>query len=277
MGLRINTNVLSLAAQRSLNINRGNQERSLERLSSGNRINRSGDDAAGLAISENLKAGVRSLKQAVRNGNDGVSLVQVAEGAMNEVSSILVRLRELSIQAASDTVGDVERQFIHKEVAALKEEINRIGVTTEFNGHKLLSGTVPDLDFQIGVHNNPTEDRLTFASATLATNLESLGVESLSTESKAQAQENLSMLDNAIVKINDKRASLGALQNRLTSTINNIMIYRENLEAANSRIRDTDMAEEVSELTKTSILTQATISTLAQANSIPQSVLKLMG
>lgn len=277
MALRIATNVQSLAAQRSLGINNENQNRSLEKLSSGSRINRAGDDAAGLAISEKIKAHVRSMKQAIRNSNDGVSLVQVAEGAMNEVSNILIRMRELSIQGASDTIGDVERGFIDKEVQGLKSEIDRIARSTEFNGHKLLDGSTPMLEIQVGIHNDPTQDRFQFDSASLVTSLERFGMTDLSTLSKENSQMNLEKLDVAISRLNENRSELGALQNRLYSTINNSNIYRENLEAANSRIRDTDMAETTAELVKDNILTSATVSVLGQANQNPQAALKLLG
>jgi len=277
MALRIATNVQALAAQRHLSVNHELQNRSLERLSSGTRINRAGDDAAGLAISEKLKSHIRSMKQATRNANDGIALVQVAEGSMNEVSNILIRLRELSIQGASDTVGDVERGFIHKEVDALKLEIDRISAGTEYNGTKLLDGSMDALDIQVGIHNDPTNDRFVFDSKNLMTNNVALGVEGVSTMSKAEAQQNMAMLDSAITKLNGNRAALGALQNRLTSTIGNLQIYTENLSGANSRIRDTDMAEETSELTKQNILSQANVSTLAQANANPQLALKLLG
>ena len=277
MGLRISTNVQALAAQRYLNMNHENQNKSLERLSSGSRINRSGDDAAGLAISEKLKANIRSMKQATRNANDGVSLVQTAEGSMNEIGNILIRMRELSIQGASDTIGDTERGFIDKEVQHLKEEIDRISNSTEYNGTKLLNGSSPPLDIQIGVNNNPALDRFIFDSPTRNTTLEALGLQGVSTMAKESSQQNIGMLDRAINKLSENRSGLGALQNRLGSAINNLNIYRENLEAANSRIRDTDMAEETSELTKHNILSQASIAVLGQANQNPQLALKLLG
>lgn len=277
MALRINTNIQSLAAQRALNMNHDNQNKSLERLASGSRINRAGDDAAGLAISENLKAQIRSMKQATRNAADGISLVQTAEGAMNEISNILTRLRELSIQSASDTIGDTERGFINKEVIGLKQEVDRIAKSTEFNGHKLLDGSTPQLDIQVGTHNNPNEDRFVFNAEKIATSLERLGITNVDNSTKENSQQNLEMVDEAITRINGNRAELGALQNRLQSTINNLGIYRENLESANSRIRDTDVAEETSELTKNNILTQATVSVLGQANQNASMALKLLG
>lgn len=277
MGMRINTNVQSLAAQRFLGLNSEKQKTALERLSSGSRINKAGDDAAGLAISEKLRSDIRSMKQASRNTQDGVSLIQVAEGAMNEVSNILVRLRELSIQAASDTVGDVERGFLNKEVQQLKLEVDRIATSTQFDGIKLLDGSSSPLEFQVGIHNNPLNDRFTFETQSLATTLSGLGLAGVSTQTKESAQANLGMIDEAIEHVNGNRSSLGALQNRMQSTIANLSTYRENLEAANSRIRDTDMAEESAELTKSNILSQTSVALLAQANSLPQLALKLIG
>ncbi len=276
MGLRIATNVQALAAQRFLNNNHDLQNRSLERLSSGSRINHAGDDAAGLAISEKLKASIRSMKQASRNANDGISLVQVAEGAINEISNIMIRMRELSIQSASDTIGEPERQFTDKEVQHLKAEVDRISNLTEFNGTKLLNGVSGDLEIQVGINNNPNEDRLVFDAGNRVTTLEALGITGVSTKTKAEAQENMTLVDGAIQKLSENRAGLGALQNRIMSTVNNLAIYRENLEGANSRIRDTDMAEETSELVKQNILTQTNIATLAQSNQTPQLALKLL-
>lgn len=277
MGLRIATNVQALAALRYLNRNHELQNRSLERLSSGSRINRAGDDAAGLAISEKLRSNIRSMSQASRNANDGISLIQVAEGAMNEVSNILVRIRELSMQGASDTIGDSERGFVDKEVQQLKEEIERIATGTDFNGRMLLNGSSQPLEIQVGIHNHPMQDRLRFNTQELASTTEALGISELASASREEAQNNLGMVDTAINKLNANRANLGALQNRLLSTINNIGIYKENIEAAKSRIKDTDMAEETTELTKQNILTQASVAVLGQANANPQQALKLLG
>ncbi len=277
MALRINTNTQAIAAQRSLNLNHEAQNRSLEKLSSGSRIVRAADDAAGLAISEKLKAHIRSMRQAERNANDGISLVQVAEGGMNEVGNILTRMRELSIQSASDTIGDTERGFINKEIKGLKEEIDRIALSTEFNGRKLLDGNAEALDIQVGIKNNDFEDRFKFNAKNLTSTLDALGLTQIDNATKEASQQNLEMLDKAITRINENRSELGALQNRLQSTINNLGIYRENLSAANSRIRDTDVAEETSELMKNNILTQATVSVLGQANQNSQVALKLLG
>jgi flagellin len=277
MGLRINTNIQSLSAQRALGLNYQNQNKSLERLSSGTRINRAGDDAAGLAISEKLKANIRSMKQASRNANDGISLIQTAEGAMSEIGNIMIRLRELSIQGSSDTIGDTERGFIDKEVQKMKEEITRIAASTEFNGRHLLDGTENELEIQVGIKNSPELDRFHLSTTDLKSTLDAFGMESVSTMTKQASQQNLATLDAAINHLNENRSTLGAFQNRLNSTINNLQVYTENLSAANSRIRDTDMAEETSELTKNNILTQAGVAMLGQANQTPQSVLKLLG
>ena len=276
MGLRINTNIQALSAQRSLGENYRLQNQSLERMSSGTRIVRAGDDAAGLAISEKMKASIRSLKQATRNANDGIGMIQTAEGAMNEVSNIMVRMRELSIQASSDTVGDQERGYINKEVQQLKTEVDRIAHTTEFNGHKLIDGSSDLLEFQIGMNNDAKNDRIVYDPAMQNVTLDALHVTDLSTVNKQASQENLEKLDFAINKLNENRSGLGALQNRLQSTINNLSYYVENMSAANSRIRDTDMAEESTNLVRQNILSQANVAVLGQANSNPQLALKLL-
>tara|TARA_B100000749_G_scaffold280894_2_gene280564 strand:+ start:59778 stop:60623 length:846 start_codon:yes stop_codon:yes gene_type:complete len=276
MGLRINTNTASLNAQRNLHGTKLAMDRSLEKLSSGLRINRAGDDAAGLAISENLKAQIRGLKQASRNAQDGVSLIQVAEGGLNEISSILIRLRELSVQAASDTIGPVERQFLNVEYDQLVSEIDRIADSTEFNGTQLLSGTGSILDFQVGTRNDPNIDRLSFDSSKADANSAALGVNLTSVADKASAQNTLAAIDSAIVSVSAMRADFGAIQNRLQSTISNVMISIENMSAANSRIRDVDVAEETAELTKNNILQQAGVSVLSQANQSAQSALALL-
>jgi flagellin len=276
MGLRINTNLSSLAAMRTLASTKNNLDGNLERLSSGSRINRAGDDAAGLAISENLRAQIRGLKQAKRNAQDGVSMIQVTEGGLNEVSNMIVRLRELAIQAASDTIGDKERSFTDREFQALKSEIQRIADSTNFNGNPLLNGTSGIFEFQVGVHNNPLTDRIAFNADHSNVTLESLGMVGESVATKMGAQTTLGVLDEALMRVNSIRADLGALQNRMQSTINSISISDENLSAANSRIRDADLAQEVSDMTKNNILMQAGISVLGQANQSAQSALKLL-
>ncbi len=276
MGLRISTNVSSLNAQRNLRGTQLDLSRSLARLSSGFRINQASDDAAGLAISENLKAQIRGLGKASQNALDGVSLVQVAEGGLNEVSNMLVRLRELSIQASSDTVGPTERKFIDVEYQQLKNEIQRISEVTTFNGTDLLNGTGGVMDIQVGIHNDAFKDRITFNAGAANSSLESLGITADAVGTKEQAQVSIGAVDDAIVRVNAIRANFGALQNRLQSTIQNISIFEENLSAANSRIRDTDVARESAEMTKSNILLQAGVSVLQQANSIQSLALKLL-
>jgi flagellin len=253
-----------------------NLDKSLERLASGSRINHSGDDAAGLAISENLRAQVRGIRQAKRNGSDGISLIQVSEGGLNEISNMLVRLRELAIQAASDTIGDTERQFADREFQSLKQEIDRIANVTAFNGTPLLNGKAGIFEIQVGTHNNPILDRVVYNGERSDASLDALKLGGESVATKQGSQLTLTVIDDALVRINSIRADLGAMQNRLQSTINNLAITDENLSAANSRIRDTDMAEEVSEMTKNNILMQAGISVLGQANNMNQSALKLL-
>lgn len=276
MSLRISTNIASINAQGNLRRTNMGMERSLARLSSGFRINQAADDAAGLAISENLKGQIRGLKQASRNSEDGISLVQVAEGGLQEVSNMLVRLRELAVQAASDTVGETERKFTDVEYQQLKSEIQRISEVTEFNGRDLLNGTGGIIDIQVGTHNDPFKDRISFNSSAANSSLESLGLTAEGLSTKESAQASLSVVDNAMVSVNAMRANFGALQNRLNSTIGNLAVAHENLSAANSRIRDTDVAEETAELTRNNILTQAGVSVLGQANQMQNVALKLL-
>jgi flagellin len=277
MGLRINTNVPSINAQRSLRITRMSLDKSLERLSSGSRINRAGDDAAGLAISESLRAQIRGMKQAERNAQDGISMVQVAEGGLTEVTNILVRLRELAVQAASDTIGPSERRFLNVEYEALLSEVDRISNSTEFNRVPLLNGAGGIIDIQVGTGNNPSTDRITFDPSATNVGATALGINLTNVIEKNAAQAALAFVDKAIQNVSSIRADFGAIQNRLQSTINNAMISTENLSAANSRIRDTDMAEETAELTKQNILAQAGTSVLAQANNSGQGALQLLG
>jgi flagellin len=276
MGLRINTNVASLNAQRNLGTTRISMNKSLEKLSSGQRINRAGDDAAGLAISENLKAQIKGLGQAERNAEDGISLVQIAEGALGEVSNILIRLRELGVQAASDTIGSTERKFLNVEFEQLTSEVDRIANSTEFNRVPLLNGTGAVFDIQIGTRNDPISDRLTFDASSADVNIAALGLNLASVTDKISAQNSLTSIDQAIISVSGIRADFGALQNRLQSTVNNIQTSIENLASANSRVRDTDVAAETAELTKQNILMQAGTSVLSQANSSTNSALALI-
>jgi flagellin len=273
---RINTNVPSLAAQRTLNNVTTEKANTYAKLTSGNRINRSSDDAAGLAISEKMKGQMRSTAQANRNANDAISMVQTAEGSLSEISSVLVRLRELSIQSASDTVGDTEREFTNLEYQNLKQEIQRIASVTEFNGKKMLNGTEGDFEFQIGINNNADEDRLMFRAETSDASLDNLGIEALTISQKVDAQDSLEKLDQAMQWVSGQRANLGAIQNRLISTSNNLAVNLENISTANSRIRDTDYAQETSNNVRLSILAQAGTSVLSQANVESQMALKLL-
>lgn len=277
MGLRINTNVSALNAQRTMSQTRLALDKSLEKLASGSRINHAGDDAAGLAISENLRAQIRGMRQAKRNAQDGVSLIQVSEGGLNEISNILIRLRELAIQSASDTIGDTERQFTDREYQALKQEVDRIANGTQFNGTPLLNGKAGIFEIQVGTQNNPILDRVVYNGERSDASLDALKLGGESVATKQGAQLSLAVVDDALVRVNSIRADFGALQNRLQSTINNLAIADENLSAANSRIRDTDFAEEVSEMTKNNILMQAGVSVLGQANNTNQTAVKLLG
>jgi flagellin len=276
MGLRINTNVASLNAQRNL-FNTGMAlGKNLEKLSSGLRINRAGDDAAGLAISEGLKSDVRALQQASRNASDGISMVQTAEGSLNEVSSIAIRLRELAEQAANGTIGTSERGFLDSEFQALTAEITRITQTTEFNGTQLLDGTGGTVDIQVGTGAGATNQiSLNFGTNVNATSL-GLNDESLTGATTANAKAALTAIDTALNTISQTRANFGAVQNRLESTVRNIGVTVENLSAANSRIRDVDVASEAAKMTSNQILQQAGISVLSQANLAPQAALSLL-
>ncbi|MCM2276522.1 MAG: flagellin FliC [Oligoflexia bacterium] len=277
MGLRINTNIQALAAQRNLRANREEEGSVLEKLASGSRINRAGDDAAGLAISEKLRANIRSFRQAGRNANDGISLLQTAEGALNETGNILVRFRELAIQAASDTIGEAERGYLDIEVQQLKTELQRIARTTEFNGTKLLDAVANIREIQIGKDNDADNDRFYYDVLKTAANPERLGVQALSVATKFAAQSSLAQIDRAINKVSGTRAEIGALQNRLESTIRNLGITDENLSASRSRISDADMASLTADLTRSQILTNSNIAILSQANQGGKIALKLLG
>jgi flagellin len=275
MGMRVTTNISAINAQRNLIGSQRQMANSMAQLSSGSRINKSADDAAGLAISENMKAQIKSSVQARRNANDGISLVQTAEGGLSEVSNVVTRLRELGIQAASDTIGDRERGFIDKEVQQLKTEMDRIANTTSWNSTKLLDGTTPTFDFQVG--SNATEnDVIKFAASENAATLQSLGMQDVNFLTKDGARSALALLDESQTRINGMRANLGALQNRLTTTTDILAVTEENLSAANSRIRDTDIAQASSEMARNTVLLQAGTATLAQANQTNQLALKLL-
>jgi flagellin len=223
-----------------------------------------------------LRAQIRGYRQAKRNAEDGISMVQVAEGSLNEVSNMIIRLRELAVQAASDTVGEVERKFSDLEFQSLKEEISRIAHSTEFNSKKLLDGTGGYMELQIGVRNNPMQDRIAFDTSEINATVEAMGISAESIGTKQGAQTSLAAMDNALLHINGARAKLGAIQNRLLSTSNNLEITDENYSAANSRIRDADIAQESADLAKNNVLSQSGISVLAQANQQTASALKLL-
>jgi len=276
MGMRISTNIAAVNAQRNLFGSQNNISDSLAKLASGSRINKTADDAAGLAISENLKAQIRSTRQANRNANDGISMVQTAEGGLNEIGNIIVRMRELGIQAASDTVSAVERGFVDKEVQQLKSELQRIASVTTWGKTKLLDGTTPTFDFQVGIFNSEVEDRISFDASENVATLDALGLAGTDYNSKEGAQSALETLDAAQESVNGMRSNLGALQNRLLSTTQNLGVFEENMAAANSRIRDTDMAHASSELTRNSIMLQASTAALAQANQTSNVALNLI-
>ena len=285
MPVRIFNNIPSLNAQRLLGINNDRLAVSVERISSGIRINRAADDAAGLAISEALRSDIRALRQAVRNANDGISLINVTEGALNEQSSILIRLRELSSQASTGTVGSVERQTIQLEFDALRLEIDRITNTTAFNGQKLVDGSLAStvvssnqILIQVGLDSG-VDSRINLNTQVnlAAVNASSLLIADLSVTTAAGALTALDVINNAISSITQSRGKVGAVQNRLVRTISNLSISIENLQAAESAIRDADIAEEVALLTRNQILVQAATAMVGQANLIPQSVLQLLG
>lgn len=277
MSMRVATNVSAINAMRTLATNNRGINKAYEQMSSGSRINRAADDAAGLAISENLKAQIRSASQAKRNAGDGISLVQTAEGGLAEIGNIIVRLRELGIQAASDTVGEDERQFINAEVNQLKEEMDRIAQTTAWGKTRLLDGSTPVFDFQVGIHNDDFADRISFDSSNNVATLDALGLAALDYTDKVGAQSGLEQLDAAQTEVSRVRANLGALQNRLTNTVSSLGGMEENLSAAKSRIRDADLAEVSADLTKNQILMQANTATLAQANQKNTLALQLLG
>jgi len=284
MAVRIFNNIPSLNAQRILGINNGRLAQSVERISSGIRINRGSDDAAGLAISEGLRSDIRALRQAIRNANDGVSLINVTEGALNEQSGILIRLRELASQAATGTVGSTERATIQLEFTALRNELDRISQTTEFNGQKLIEGSLASsvtsashILIQVGLDSS-SHSRINLNTEVDLGQMTSTGlsIHELSVTSADAALTALEQVNASIGTITAGRGKIGAVQNRLVRTISTISIAVENLSAAESAIRDADIAEEVALLTRNQILVQAATAMVGQANLIPQSVLQLL-
>jgi flagellin len=272
MAMTINTNMASLNAQRNLSKTQGALNTSLQRLSSGLRINSAKDDAAGLAISTRFSAQIRGLNQAARNANDGISLMQTSEGAMQETTTILQRMRELGVQAANGTYSAADRTSLQKEVTALIAEVGRISTTTEFNGVKLLNGSVTaPIDFQVGANSGQT------ISVTLnGVSASDLSVNASTVVTATDAGALITAVDAALDKVSGYRADLGAVQNRLESTISNLMNVSENLSAANGRIVDADFASETANMTKQQILSQAGVAMLAQAKQLPQQVLELL-
>lgn len=277
MGLRVTTNIASIAAQRSMSASSREVQKSFAQLSSGTRITKAADDAAGLSISETLKSQIRGYQQAQRNANDGISMVQVSEGGLGEISNILTRLRELGVQAASDTVGEPERGFIDKEVQQLKNEMQRISQTTRWGSTNLLDGTGSEYSFQVDINNDEFNDRIGFDASQQDATTSTLGVDGFDFTTKDGAREALGTLETAQRTVNGYRANLGAIQNRLISTTENLGVAVENFSAANSRIRDTDVAQSSAELARNNILQQASVGVLAQANMQPAAALKLIG
>ena len=284
MPVRIFNNIASLNAQRILGINNDRLALSVERISSGIRINRAADDAAGLGISEALRSDIRALRQAVRNSNDGIALINVAEGALNEQSSILIRLRELASQAATGTVGSTERATIQLEFTALSNEIDRISATTQFNGQGLVDGSLAStvssanqVLIQVGIDSG-TNSRINLNEQInlTAVTSSSLGIDTLSVTAAAQALTTLDTINTAISQVTQARGQVGAVQNRLTRSVGNLSVSIENLQAAESSIRDADIAKEIADLTRNQILVQSATAMVGQANLIPQSILLLL-
>lgn len=276
MGLRINTNVQSVVAQNRLSKTREDLQHTQEKMASGSRIIQAMDDAAGLAISEHMRATMRATGQNIKNAHDGFYLLQTADGALNEVTNIVVRMKELSTQASSDTNGDKERAYLDNEYQQLKLELDRISETTLFNGRPLLNGEGGEIDIQIGPDNRDGLDRIT-VSSNFRVNLDELGLDSLDVATSESAREALDPINVALDKIAAVRGAIGAGESRLNSALGSLAHYEENTQAAYAQIRDADFAYESSQLTKQTILSQAGLSVLAQANASPQMALKLLG
>lgn len=276
MGLRINTNVASQSVQSNLKTATKNSQETMEKLSSGKRINKAADDAAGLAIAKNLEAETKGLRQATRNANDGISLVQVTEGGLNEVSNILVRLRELSVQAASDTVGEQERGFLDQEYQQLTDEVDRISESTSFAGRQLLNGDgAGTMDFQVG-NQGDENSRISFDSTQANASTSNLGISGTGVADKGDAVDSMDQIDEAINTVSSQRATLGAVQSRLRSATSNLDTQVINQDAARSMIEDADVALESSKLASTNVAKNASISTLSQANNLPNNALRLI-
>jgi flagellin len=275
VALSISTNVESLRANRELADTARSHSRTLQRLSSGDRITSSGDDAASLSISEKLKGSIRSYQAAQRNSQDGISIVQTAEGGMQETQNMLIRLRELSMQAASDTLGDDERGFVNAEFQHLKDEIKHIANNTVYDGQHLLNGTGHNRDFQIGIDHD-AESTLSFRSETANILPSALGIVSSDISTKDGARDGLAVLDAAISKVSENRATLGGIQSQLASHLHNIDTQKVNLTETNSRMRDTDMASESSKEASEHIRQDAGTAVIAQTNDMPKAVVRLL-
>lgn len=275
MSFRVNTNISAMQAHQKLTKVSRESEESSAKLASGERITKAADDASGLAISEKMKAEIRSGRQANRNATDGLSLVQTAEGGLSESSNLLTRMRELAIQAASDTMVDSDRDKASIEYEGLKRELERLSQVTEFNGRKLLNGSGSRMDFQVGLGRN-MDDHISYDSSQLNSSTTSLGIASASINSKFSARNSLAIIDSAINKISSHRSVLGSLQNRLNSSSNNLAIYTENMSASNSRIRDVDYAAETANQARNSVIGSASTAIMAQANTSGQNALKLI-
>ncbi|MDC1173850.1 flagellin [Bacteriovoracaceae bacterium] len=277
MGLRIATNIASQTVQKNLKEVSNKSDASLEKLSSGKRITKAADDAAGLAIATNLEAQTKGLRQATRNANDGISLVQTAEGGLNEVSNILVRMRELTVQAASDTVGENERGFLDKEYQQLVAEVDRISESTTFNGTNLLNGEGSgSLDFQVGAFAGE-QNQIAFDSSESDASTGSIGISGSGISDKGDALGSIEVIDGAIGKVSGQRATLGSIQSRLQSTVSNLEVQTINQDSARSVIQDVDVAEESAKLAANQVVKSAGITTLAQANALPNNALRLIG
>jgi len=271
--MRINHNLNALNAWRQLDSANNAMGKSLEKLSSGFRINRAGDDAAGLSISEKMRAQIRGLDMAVKNAQDSISLIQTAEGALTETHAILQRMRELAVQAANDTNVKEDRDALQAEVKQLTAEIDRIAENTEFNTQKLLDGSFTPVVFHIGANKGQS---ITIGIATMSATALGVGATTIDLSGQTSANDAIEIIDNAIKTVSEERSKLGAYQNRLEHTINNLQVSSENLTAAESRIRDVDMAKEMMNYTKQQILLQSSNAMLAQANMVPQNVLQLL-
>ena len=276
MGLRIQTNITSMGANRQLSAHTNERGRTIQRLSSGERITSAGDDAAGLSISEKLRSGIRSMQMASRNTQDGISVVQTAEGGIVEAQNILIRLRELSTQAASDTVGPAERSFLDQEFQQLKSEVTRIANTTVYNGTQLLNGTAVPMEFQVGIENDSFGDRVIFAPEKANLTAPSLGIAGARVDTKEMARNNFTAIDSAISRLGDFRSYLGAIQSNLVEHSHGLETHRQNLAATNSRMRDTDYAEWTARQIQLSILQETNVAVVAQANATAQSAVKLL-